>query len=308
MFELTKILIKDLTELLKNSDDYNINIIAGENRDIKSFRLTRLCFVHVHRIFDVHYQVAGQEKKVFIYRTGVVDLDLESGENILSLLVAADELEIHELIHHAQDNLMVKKSTWIQQNLVKIMHTIYLHESFKKIKRTCLKTISEEPHMIFKSEDSLSLEKSVLVSLLKRDDLAMDEIEIWNSIVKFGDISSDDYFEKDAKMENLGYYLKNSNQQFAKLQPLDQVSSNKCDVLQYKFKLLYRGSRDGFVATRYRQFYGAQYNIVVFVKINQTGKIIGGYNPKKWDENINHNRCNNASDAFIFTFDKWKRY
>ncbi|CAG8698295.1 4803_t:CDS:2, partial [Ambispora gerdemannii] len=118
--------------------------------------------------------------------TSVVELDLESGENILSLLVAADELEIHELINHAQDNLIIKKLTWIQQNLVKVMHTVYLHESFKKLNEHCLKTISEEPHMIFKSGDFLTLEESMLVSLLKRDDLAMDEIEIWNSIIRWG--------------------------------------------------------------------------------------------------------------------------
>ncbi|CAG8629735.1 3144_t:CDS:1, partial [Ambispora gerdemannii] len=48
----------------------------------------------------------------------------------------------------------------------------------------------EEPHMIFKSGDFLSLEKSVLVTLLKRDDLSMDEIEIWNSIIKYWNASN----------------------------------------------------------------------------------------------------------------------
>ncbi|CAG8547710.1 11583_t:CDS:2 [Ambispora gerdemannii] len=121
--------------------------------------------------------------------TGVVDLDLESGENILSLLVAADELEIHELIHHAQDNLIVKKSTKSCKDYAYHLSSRII----QKIKRTCLKMISEEPHMIFKSEDYLSLEESVLVSLLKRDDLAMDEIEIGIQLsngVGVGDISN----------------------------------------------------------------------------------------------------------------------
>ncbi|CAG8659853.1 9784_t:CDS:1, partial [Ambispora gerdemannii] len=38
MPELTKNLIKDLTELLKHSDDYNVNIIVGKHRKIRKFQ------------------------------------------------------------------------------------------------------------------------------------------------------------------------------------------------------------------------------------------------------------------------------
>ncbi|CAG8637296.1 10743_t:CDS:1, partial [Ambispora gerdemannii] len=168
-------------------------------------------------------------------------------------------------------------------------------------------------------------------------------------------ISSSDYFEKviiyrkilpkGMKMETLGYYLKNLTQQYAKLQPprsgfIDSnlinmkhiklissrindkdISSNKYGEPQYIFKLLYRGSRDGFEATSFRQLCGSQYNTVVFVKINQTGKIIGGYNPNNWDENTTVTMPTaitesaygwrsvinaNASDAFIFSFNDGK--
>ncbi|CAG8552225.1 12726_t:CDS:1, partial [Ambispora gerdemannii] len=38
MSKHTKNLIKDLTESLKNSDDYNVNIIVGENSKIRKFQ------------------------------------------------------------------------------------------------------------------------------------------------------------------------------------------------------------------------------------------------------------------------------
>ncbi|CAG8505636.1 3593_t:CDS:2 [Ambispora leptoticha] len=81
-------------------------------------------------------------------------------------------------------------SAWVQQNLVKIMHTVSLHASFKRLKEYCDKIISEEPHMIFKTGDFLSLEESRLVSLLKLENIAMDEIEIWDSIIKWGIINT----------------------------------------------------------------------------------------------------------------------
>ena len=37
--------------------------------------------------------------------TSVIDLDKEIGPNVLKILVAADELELIELIDHAQDKI-----------------------------------------------------------------------------------------------------------------------------------------------------------------------------------------------------------
>ncbi|CAG8700072.1 10845_t:CDS:1, partial [Ambispora leptoticha] len=119
------------------------------------------------------------------FYTSVIDLNKESGDVILSLLIAADELEILELINHAKANLITRK-TWLQKNLVKIMNTVSLYESFKSLGDCCLKIITKEPQNLFKSNDFLSLEESVLVSLLKRNDLKIDEDEIWNSVIKWG--------------------------------------------------------------------------------------------------------------------------
>ncbi|CAG8578998.1 12632_t:CDS:2 [Ambispora gerdemannii] len=60
------------------------------------------------------------------------------------------------------------------------------HEAFEKLNTHCLETICEEPHLIFKSDDFLSLDEPMLIWLLKRDDLGLDEIEVWDYTIQWG--------------------------------------------------------------------------------------------------------------------------
>ncbi|CAG8661480.1 12059_t:CDS:1, partial [Ambispora gerdemannii] len=72
----------------------------------------------------------------------------------------------------------------------------------------------------------------------------------------------------------------------------------------YEFKLLYRGSRDGFAASKFHELCGSRSQTVVVVKINQTERIIGGYNPSTWGGGSVYNRQMyfiSVPDAFIFS-------
>jgi len=45
---------------------------------------------------------------------------------------------------------------------------------------------NENPEVLLKSNDFKTIEKSMLLSILKRDDLKLDEIDIWNCIILWG--------------------------------------------------------------------------------------------------------------------------
>ncbi|KAG9292213.1 hypothetical protein G9A89_023933 [Geosiphon pyriformis] len=284
---------------------------------------------------------------------GLVNLEKYSCQEILYLLIAADELEILELVTHAQDFLIAHKSVWLRHNIVTLLHTITRHdEAFPKLKNHCLKMVSDEPYLIFESENFLSFEDSVLVALLKRDDLGMEEVEIWNSLVRWGisntpeiaskdvtlwspddfialeqtlhecvslirysAISGEDYFEyvvpykkilpKFMRKEILGYHLKGGHQQIPRsilpprsgsigsniIKPkhatliaswIDESIDPIISQYQYKFKLIYRASRDGFAAAVFRELCADVTNTLVIAKISGSGKIVGGYNPSNW--------------------------
>ncbi|RIA91031.1 hypothetical protein C1645_822606 [Glomus cerebriforme] len=121
----------------------------------------------------------------YIY-TGVIDFENQEITDILELLIASDELILDELIEYAQEYLIQNQPTWLQQNIVQVLHTIFRHDTCSKLQDYCLEIISNDPKFLFESEDYLSLDTQILVSLLERDDLEMDEIIIWDHLMRWG--------------------------------------------------------------------------------------------------------------------------
>ncbi|CAG8566091.1 12638_t:CDS:2 [Cetraspora pellucida] len=87
---------------------------------------------------------------------------LTSGENSLNILVASDELELLDLAECAQKRLINKFSPWLFSNIVK------------------------NPFSIFDSVDLHLLDELALKCLLESDDLELEEIKIWNCLIKWG--------------------------------------------------------------------------------------------------------------------------
>ncbi|RIB29210.1 hypothetical protein C2G38_2057257, partial [Gigaspora rosea] len=52
----------------------------------------------------------------------------------------------------------------------------------------------------------------------------------------------------------------------------------------YEFKLLLRGTRDGFTKDSFWNLCDKQTHLVVVMKVKGTDEIIGGYNPVGWDK------------------------
>ncbi|RIB12754.1 hypothetical protein C2G38_2199825 [Gigaspora rosea] len=70
--------------------------------------------------------------------------------------------------------------------------------------------------------------------------------------------------------------------------------------IPYKFKLLLRGSKDGFTGEVFHRLYDNIPGIVVVVKINCTNEILGGYNPLIWKLGDNDREYATTADSFIF--------
>src|ERR1044071_9185590 len=120
----------------------------------------------------------------FIY-CGSIDLKNLQGPDVLKLLIAVDELNIQPLISHIQEYLIEHQAEFLHQNPTGILETVYQHETFTDLWNFCLEVICEEPKMLFNSDQFINLKAPLLELLLKRDDLNVDEIEIWESLLKW---------------------------------------------------------------------------------------------------------------------------
>ena len=107
------------------------------------------------------------------------------GSEVLKLLIAVDELNIKQLISHIQEFLIENQAEFLSQNPIGILEMIYQHETFTDLWNCCLEKICKEPKILFNSNEFTNLKAPLLELLLKRDDLDMDEIEIWESLLKW---------------------------------------------------------------------------------------------------------------------------
>ncbi|RIB25721.1 hypothetical protein C2G38_2138639 [Gigaspora rosea] len=71
--------------------------------------------------------------------------------------------------------------------------------------------------------------------------------------------------------------------------------------IPYEFKLLLRGSRDGFTCEVFHRLCDNIPGTVVVVKINSTNEILGGYNPLIWKFLNSGHESATTADSFIFS-------
>src|ERR1041385_6509733 len=120
----------------------------------------------------------------FIY-CGNIELKNLQGPDVLKLLIAVDELNIQPLISHIQEFLIKHQTEFLHQDPTGILETVYQHETFTDLWNFCLEKVCEEPKILFNSDKFINLKAPLLEVLLKRDDLKVDEIEIWESLLKW---------------------------------------------------------------------------------------------------------------------------
>ncbi|GBC06516.1 hypothetical protein RclHR1_00690006 [Rhizophagus clarus] len=66
----------------------------------------------------------------------------------------------------------------------------------------------------------------------------------------------------------------------------------------YEFKLILRGSRDGFTPEKFHEICDNQSNTVSIIKVKNSDEILGGYNPIEWKSS----GYGVTKDSFIFSF------
>src|SRR5438270_13456739 len=102
------------------------------------------------------------------------------------MLAAADHLRLQELVDCLQQYLIENNSKWVEQYFELIHQTSLQSDSLLELQQCCTNLMAKFPEKIFKSLDFISLSEKSLISLIIRDDLQMDEVEIWEYVLKWG--------------------------------------------------------------------------------------------------------------------------
>jgi hypothetical protein len=90
------------------------------------------------------------------------------------------------LVENVQSYIINNKFNWVHQNLIQVYKTSTIYDGFKIFREYCEELICGRPELFFESKDFISMDKPTLISIIKRDELELEEIEIWNNIIKWG--------------------------------------------------------------------------------------------------------------------------
>ena len=101
------------------------------------------------------------------------------------MLAAADHLHLQELVDCLQQYLIENKSNWIEQHFELAYQTSFQSNSLLDLQQFCTNFVVKFPEKVFKSPDFISISEKTLISLIKRDDLQMNEVEVWEHVLKW---------------------------------------------------------------------------------------------------------------------------
>ncbi|GES90304.1 hypothetical protein GLOIN_2v1779084 [Rhizophagus clarus] len=361
-------LSQNYIEVLEDDEYFDITIEVG--KDPNKNNDGTLVHIKFPNISPEIFQIILK----YIYG-GIISLNEQEPLEVLEVLTAADQLYFQEVVEYLQEYLIKNKSEWMEQHFGLVYQTSFQSNSLLELQNFCTDYMSKSPQKIFDSFDFTSLNEKSLIALIKRDDLQMKEIDIWENVLKWGleknptllsdsttwsnddfrmmentlqhclplvrffNLSPKDFFQKvrpykkllnhQLYEELLEFYLnpdfipsynifpprcgninENVDSTIVNLNIISLISrwidndlkSNEGGLyLPYEFKLLLRGSRDGFTPKKFHELCDNIRYTVTFIKVKETEEIIGGYNPLIW-ESCSDGKFGKTKDSFIFSF------
>ncbi|UZO17795.1 uncharacterized protein OCT59_009134 [Rhizophagus irregularis] len=189
---LVNSLLRDLSRLYNDTNDYDVIIQVGEEFDIEYFKAHSNILKIRSSYFDsaLSSNWAKKEGNVFTFKkpnikpnifriilkyiyTGTINIKSVIVENnLIELLIAADEINLDELVDYIQNHIITLDQEWFKRNEIKLYNTLsryqgvfnILYEHFEDL-------ISNNPDKFLNNFNLFSeLEDDALLSLIQNDD------------------------------------------------------------------------------------------------------------------------------------------
>ncbi|RIB11630.1 hypothetical protein C2G38_2042515 [Gigaspora rosea] len=174
----------------------------------------------------------------YIYN-GTISLEAFNASVIFELLITFSEFGLEELIKHTQLFLIENNDSWLRLNFSRVFQTSF-KDNLKDLQQFYLNIISKHPNIIFDSDGFLTLSENILIFILNLDNLQMDEVEIWDYVIKWG-IAQNPTLPSDLDQWSNEEFLalKNSLQSCLPLIRYFQISGDDvCDKIRPYRKIL----------------------------------------------------------------------
>ncbi|GBC06519.1 hypothetical protein RclHR1_00690009 [Rhizophagus clarus] len=276
---LTK-LSQNLLEILDDDDYYDIIIEVGNDPYVKVFRAHMVILnyrsPYLRRILSTnkkendgtltHIKLPNILPEIF----QIILSEIQIWDYVLKWGIAQNPELPSDPSSYSKDDFDTLKNT-LQRCIPNIKFIKFTSKEFLKKVYPYKKVIPKE------------LFKSLIERFLDNDYNPSDNLE-QNLIASHGSIDSKIITIQHAEL---------ISKWIDKLDIMDEKKSF------YDFKLIFRGSRDGFTPKKFHEICDNQSRTVTIVKVKDSNEILGGYNPIEWKSVYGFGITNNS---FIFSF------
>ncbi|RIB28425.1 hypothetical protein C2G38_1492243 [Gigaspora rosea] len=100
-------------------------------------------------------------------------------------MVMTCEFLFEELAKQLETYLIETKASWLRLHFSKVFQKSFQNIKFQELQNWCNDIIVKHPEKFFGSEDFISIQVNALISVIKRDDLQMEEIKIWKRVIEW---------------------------------------------------------------------------------------------------------------------------
>ncbi|RIA96986.1 hypothetical protein C1645_753531 [Glomus cerebriforme] len=208
--DLTIGLLRDIGKLYYEADDYNVYITVGgadEGIEIETFKahsvILRSRSTYFQNVLSNNNDEIKKDGEIFLLKfptihpdvfrlllkyiyTGICNLkELDMHIMYVPLLLAADELSLLDLVKYIQSHLIANEQSWLHENIIHIFQISSHSTTFSLLSNHCCELICEIPSLLFSTSSFTRLEKFSLLMIIKRDDLNLDEIDIWQYLLQW---------------------------------------------------------------------------------------------------------------------------
>ncbi|CAG8606708.1 4996_t:CDS:2 [Ambispora gerdemannii] len=216
---------------------------------------------------------------------GNLPLENRGGRHILELLIGADLLDLTDILHEIQEQLVKNNSDWVVENFGIISRTVLEHPNFKILYdwnqlRTDILSYHLKPGYtpITTVAPPRYGSKSLMIA----------------KMVPHHYLDSTIINKRHAALLSLWIDRRENETPTTFRQPTSAEN-------RYEFKLLCRGTRDGFTAKYFHRFCDSKGPTITILKVKETGELIGGYNPLPW-KSSDAGKYQETNESFVFSF------
>lgn len=234
------------------------------------------------QVLTLAFNYKTYRNKLDKFYKGVNDIAEMDLPKFVEKINAHDSTSSLENFLKSINNDMAENASLLNQDKAKAMEEG--KKGLKELSEALKKQTVAIPTSIFTNQ--LSTDEFLKKVTDKLDDLFDDCFDIENNIEQFAGIAS-----IDSKI-------------LKKVSDIALLRKWVSEKAKPNFKLIYRGSKDGFTANQFHTKCNNKGPTVVLIK-SSLGKVFGAFTDKDWTSNNNYQ---NTSNSFLFSIDKKGKY